>query len=237
MRLRFGDCVFDPDTRQLVRAGQPVPVPPKVFELLDALIRERPRAVSKTDLHQRLWPDTSRLGRQSDQPRCRSSRRARRRRQASARHPHGPALRLRVRGRGGIRAGESAGHRFRLRVSARLGQSRGDAPGGLQHPRSRPGRRFVDRRLQRLAPACPHHRDRRGRDAGGSGQQERNVSRRAAGAGRDGSQRRRRDPHWNGDDDPEAFRSGLDEDGRNPLNGGNSPAGRRECASMTNSFS
>jgi len=58
MRLRFGDCVFDPDTRQLVRAGQPVPVPPKVFELLDALIRERPRAVSKTDLHQRLWPDT-----------------------------------------------------------------------------------------------------------------------------------------------------------------------------------
>ena len=59
MRLRFGDCVFDPDTRQLVRAGQPVPVPPKVFELLDALIRERPRAVSKTDLHQRLWPDTS----------------------------------------------------------------------------------------------------------------------------------------------------------------------------------
>jgi len=59
MRLRFGDCVFNPDTRQLVRAGQPVPVPPKVFELLDALIRERPRAVSKTDLHQRLWPDTS----------------------------------------------------------------------------------------------------------------------------------------------------------------------------------
>ena len=57
MRLRFGDCVFDPDTRQLVRGGQPVPVPPKVFDLLDALIRERPRAVSKTDLHRRLWPD------------------------------------------------------------------------------------------------------------------------------------------------------------------------------------
>ena len=58
MRLRFGDCVFDPDTRQLVRAGHPVPVPPKVFELLDALIRERPRAVSKTALHEKLWPDT-----------------------------------------------------------------------------------------------------------------------------------------------------------------------------------
>jgi len=58
MRLRFGDCVFDPDTRQLLRAGQPVPVPPKVFELLDILIHERPRAVSKTDLHKRLWPDT-----------------------------------------------------------------------------------------------------------------------------------------------------------------------------------
>jgi FHA domain len=33
-------------------------VPPKVFELLDALIHERPRAGSKTDLHKRLWPDT-----------------------------------------------------------------------------------------------------------------------------------------------------------------------------------
>src|SRR5262245_48557009 len=58
MRLRFGDCVFDRDTRQLLRGGEPVATPPKVFQLLDALITERPNAVSKTDLHARIWPDT-----------------------------------------------------------------------------------------------------------------------------------------------------------------------------------
>ena len=33
-------------------------MPPKVFQLLDVLISERPNAVSKTDLHARIWPDT-----------------------------------------------------------------------------------------------------------------------------------------------------------------------------------
>ena len=58
MRLRFGDFVFDPDTRQLWRTGRPVPLAPKVFQLLEALIHERPKAVSRATLHQQLWPDT-----------------------------------------------------------------------------------------------------------------------------------------------------------------------------------
>jgi DNA-binding winged helix-turn-helix (wHTH) protein len=58
MRLRFGDCVLDSDTRELFRDGRPAPVPPKVFQLLEALIVERPKAVSKTELQERIWPDT-----------------------------------------------------------------------------------------------------------------------------------------------------------------------------------
>ena len=58
MRLRFGDCVFDSDTRQLLREGNPVPLTPKVFQLLEALIVERPKALSKNELHERVWPET-----------------------------------------------------------------------------------------------------------------------------------------------------------------------------------
>jgi len=58
MQLRFGDCVFDPDTREVLRGGAPVPMPPKVFQLLELLILERPKAMAKATLHERLWPDT-----------------------------------------------------------------------------------------------------------------------------------------------------------------------------------
>jgi DNA-binding winged helix-turn-helix (wHTH) protein len=58
MRVRFGDCVFDSETRELLRADRPVPVPPKAFQLLGVLIERRPNALSKDDLHAALWPDT-----------------------------------------------------------------------------------------------------------------------------------------------------------------------------------
>jgi len=58
MRLRFGDCVFDPDTREILREGRPVHVSPKAFALLAALIEKRPKAMSKDELHGLLWPDT-----------------------------------------------------------------------------------------------------------------------------------------------------------------------------------
>jgi len=58
MRLRFGDCVFDPDTREVIRDEKPVHVSPKAFALLTALIQKRPKAISKDELHSLLWPDT-----------------------------------------------------------------------------------------------------------------------------------------------------------------------------------
>lgn len=58
MRLRFADCVLDSDTRELVRDGRIVPVPPKVFQLLETLVGARPKALSKAALHEALWPDT-----------------------------------------------------------------------------------------------------------------------------------------------------------------------------------
>ena len=56
MRLRFGDCVFDADTRELFRGDRAAAVSPKAFALLELLIAERPSAVAKADIHARLWP-------------------------------------------------------------------------------------------------------------------------------------------------------------------------------------
>lgn len=57
MRLAFEDCVFDSDTREVFRAGQLRAISPKAFALLELLVESRPRAVSKADIHARLWPD------------------------------------------------------------------------------------------------------------------------------------------------------------------------------------
>lgn len=58
MRVRFGECVFDSETRELLRADRPVPVPPKAFQLLGVLLERRPSALSKDDLHAALWPNS-----------------------------------------------------------------------------------------------------------------------------------------------------------------------------------
>jgi DNA-binding winged helix-turn-helix (wHTH) protein len=56
--LRFGDCLFDPESRRLFRGGAPVPLSPKAFTLLEILVRNRPRAMAKSELQETLWPDT-----------------------------------------------------------------------------------------------------------------------------------------------------------------------------------
>lgn len=56
--LRFGDCLFDPESRQLFRKGVPVPLSPKAFSLLGILLQGRPRAMAKGELQEALWPDT-----------------------------------------------------------------------------------------------------------------------------------------------------------------------------------
>jgi DNA-binding winged helix-turn-helix (wHTH) protein len=58
MRILCGDWALDTESRQLVRSGDAVHVSPKAFDLLTALLRERPRALSKAELRERIWPDT-----------------------------------------------------------------------------------------------------------------------------------------------------------------------------------
>ena len=55
--MRFGEFVLDSAARQLTRNAEPVHLAPKALELLQLLIEERPRAVRKNELMDRLWPD------------------------------------------------------------------------------------------------------------------------------------------------------------------------------------
>ncbi|MBI3931980.1 MAG: winged helix-turn-helix domain-containing protein [Acidobacteria bacterium] len=58
MRLRFGECVFDGPARQVAREGRVIPLTPKAFRLLEALLERRPRVVPREELHDLLWPGT-----------------------------------------------------------------------------------------------------------------------------------------------------------------------------------
>ena len=58
MRIAFGECLLDSDTRELVVRGEVVHIQPKAFQLLELLLENRPRAVSKSQIHERLWPGT-----------------------------------------------------------------------------------------------------------------------------------------------------------------------------------
>jgi DNA-binding winged helix-turn-helix (wHTH) protein len=58
VRVSFGDCVYDGTARLLSRAGVAQDLSPKAFELLGVLLAGRPRAFSKQQLHDAVWPDT-----------------------------------------------------------------------------------------------------------------------------------------------------------------------------------
>lgn len=58
LRYQFDDFTVDLDARQLLHGAVEVHVSPKAFDLLVALIESRPRALEKSELHARLWPDT-----------------------------------------------------------------------------------------------------------------------------------------------------------------------------------
>ena len=55
MHFVFGDCVLDPDRRELTRGSEVVSVGPQVFDLLLHLVRNRERVVSKDDLLHAVW--------------------------------------------------------------------------------------------------------------------------------------------------------------------------------------
>lgn len=58
MAFVFGDLSLDVGTRQLLRGGKDVHLSPKAFQLLELLVAERPRALTKAEIRDRLWPNT-----------------------------------------------------------------------------------------------------------------------------------------------------------------------------------
>lgn len=54
----FGPFLLDTDERLLMREGRTVPLPPKVFDTLMALVENSGRIIGKDELMQLLWPDT-----------------------------------------------------------------------------------------------------------------------------------------------------------------------------------
>ncbi len=58
MRFCFDHFVLDSDARELLRDGGAVHLSPKAYQLLEALVENRPKALSKSALHDLLWPNT-----------------------------------------------------------------------------------------------------------------------------------------------------------------------------------
>jgi DNA-binding winged helix-turn-helix (wHTH) protein len=55
---RFGDFTLDLDTRELRRDTTAIKLSPKALYLLEILVRNRPKALSKAVLLESLWPDS-----------------------------------------------------------------------------------------------------------------------------------------------------------------------------------
>ena len=58
MQVHFGEFTIDTQRRQLRQDDAARHLSPKAFELLLLLLENRPRALSKAELHERLWPST-----------------------------------------------------------------------------------------------------------------------------------------------------------------------------------
>jgi DNA-binding winged helix-turn-helix (wHTH) protein len=58
VHVRFGAFTLDTDTRQVFGAEGEIHLSPKAYELLKILVENRPRALAKNELHERLWPAT-----------------------------------------------------------------------------------------------------------------------------------------------------------------------------------
>ena len=59
VRLRFGEFTLDTDARQLYCAGIDRDLSPQGFAFLNLLIDHRPRALSKRQIYEHLWPNVS----------------------------------------------------------------------------------------------------------------------------------------------------------------------------------
>ena len=58
MQVRFGEFTLDTGSRRLWQGETERHLSPKAFEFLYLILSNRPRALSKAELHQRLWPST-----------------------------------------------------------------------------------------------------------------------------------------------------------------------------------
>ena len=58
MRVRFGECLLDSETRELLVRGKAVHLQHKAFQFLELLLERRPRVVTKEQIHEELWPRT-----------------------------------------------------------------------------------------------------------------------------------------------------------------------------------
>jgi DNA-binding winged helix-turn-helix (wHTH) protein len=54
--IAFGEFIFDPASRLLVKRKSPIHLTPKAMELLALLAERRPKPVSKEEIHERVWP-------------------------------------------------------------------------------------------------------------------------------------------------------------------------------------
>lgn len=58
MKVGFGSCVLDTDSREVRKEGLAVHLTPLAFRLLELLLEHRPRALSKAELMDAPWPGT-----------------------------------------------------------------------------------------------------------------------------------------------------------------------------------
>jgi DNA-binding response OmpR family regulator len=56
--LAVADLTLDPDTRRVERQGREISLPPIPLKVLDVLMRESPRVVSRRELEFEIWGDS-----------------------------------------------------------------------------------------------------------------------------------------------------------------------------------
>jgi DNA-binding winged helix-turn-helix (wHTH) protein len=54
--VQFAGFLFDEDRRELLRGRELLHLEPKAFDLLALLLSRRPKAVSKAEIHEAIWP-------------------------------------------------------------------------------------------------------------------------------------------------------------------------------------
>ena len=58
MRIDLGHVTLDTDRHQVLRGAEPLHLTTKAFQLLELLVENRPRALSRDEIQDALWPKT-----------------------------------------------------------------------------------------------------------------------------------------------------------------------------------